>query len=53
MADRFVKDPREVVKTGDIPAVRVLEVDRERKRIALSMKKAGSFGSLGDLLKRR
>ena len=39
LADRFVKDPREVVKAGDVVAVRVLEVDVQRRRIALSMKK--------------
>ena len=38
LADRFVKDPREVVKAGDIVKVRVVEVDLERKRIALTMK---------------
>ncbi|MFA5910178.1 MAG: Tex family protein [Vicinamibacterales bacterium] len=38
LADRFVKDPREVVKAGDIVKVRVVEVDAERKRIALTMK---------------
>jgi uncharacterized protein len=38
MADRFVKDPREVVKAGDVVKVRVKDVDIERKRIALSMK---------------
>ncbi len=38
LADRFVKDPREVVKAGDIVKVRVVEVDLKRKRIALSMK---------------
>ncbi len=36
LADRFVKDPREVVKVGDPIKVRVLEVDLERKRISLS-----------------
>ncbi|MGI9212842.1 MAG: Tex family protein [Methylococcaceae bacterium] len=39
LSDRFVKDPREVVKTGDVVKVRVLEVDVSRKRIGLSMKK--------------
>ncbi|MCL2884635.1 MAG: RNA-binding transcriptional accessory protein [Oscillospiraceae bacterium] len=39
MADRFVKHPAEVVKVGDVVNVRVLSVDREKKRIALSMKK--------------
>ncbi len=38
LADRFVKDPREVVKAGDIVKVRVVSVDLERKRIALTMK---------------
>ena len=37
LADRFVKDPREIVKAGDIVKVRVKEVDAERKRIALTM----------------
>ena len=39
LADRFVKDPREVVKAGDIVQVRVLEVDATRKRIALTMRR--------------
>jgi uncharacterized protein len=38
LADRFVKDPAEVVKAGDVVKVRVMEVDAQRKRIALSMK---------------
>ena len=38
LANRFVADAREVVKTGDIVKVRVLEVDLARKRIALTMK---------------
>ena len=38
LADHFVKDPREVVKVGDIVKVRVLDVDVARKRISLSMK---------------
>ena len=36
LSDRYVKDPREVVKAGDIVKVRVLEVDVPRKRIALT-----------------
>jgi len=36
LADKFVKDPREVVKAGDVIKVRVLEVDVQRKRIALT-----------------
>ncbi|PID43679.1 MAG: RNA-binding transcriptional accessory protein [Proteobacteria bacterium] len=38
IANRFVKDPRDVVKTGDIVKVKVLEVDVPRKRISLSMR---------------
>ncbi len=38
MADRFVKDPHELVKAGDVVRVRVLEVDVRRKRIGLSMR---------------
>jgi uncharacterized protein len=38
LADSFVKDPRQVVKAGDVVKVKVLEVDAPRKRIALSMK---------------
>lgn len=38
LADRFVKDPREVVKVGDVVKVRVKEVDAERKRIGLTMR---------------
>ena len=41
MADRFVKDPREVVKAGDVVKVRVKDVDVARKRIALTMKSGG------------
>jgi uncharacterized protein len=40
LADRFVRDPLEVAKVGDRLKVRVLEVDRSRKRIALSAKSA-------------
>ncbi len=39
LADDFVKDPRDVVKTGEMVKVRVLEVDVARQRISLSMKK--------------
>ena len=39
LADRFVKDPHEVVKAGDVVKVRVVEIDTARKRIALSMRK--------------
>ncbi len=39
LADVFVKDPRDVVKTGEMVKVKVLEIDVARKRIALSMKR--------------
>ncbi|MGF1698076.1 RNA-binding transcriptional accessory protein [Vibrio lamellibrachiae] len=38
LTDRFVADPREVVKAGDIVKVKVVEVDAQRKRIALTMR---------------
>ncbi|MFL0811044.1 MAG: RNA-binding transcriptional accessory protein [Agarilytica sp.] len=38
LANKFVKDPREVVKAGDIVKVKVMEVDVKRKRIGLSMR---------------
>lgn len=38
LADRFVKDPNDVVKVGDIVKVKVMEVDLPRKRIQLSMR---------------
>ncbi len=38
LTDRFVSDPREVVKAGDIVKVKVMEVEEVRKRIALSMR---------------
>lgn len=41
LADKFVKDPHEVVKAGDVVKVRVTEVDVPRKRIGLTMRKDG------------
>ncbi len=41
LADRFVRDPHEVVKAGDVVQVRVTEVDAPRKRIGLTMRKDG------------
>jgi uncharacterized protein len=38
LSDRFVKDPRQVVKAGDLVKVKVLEVDIERRRIALTLR---------------
>ncbi|QTD53556.1 RNA-binding transcriptional accessory protein [Sulfidibacter corallicola] len=38
LANRFVKDPREVVRAGDVVKVKIVEVDLERRRIAMSMR---------------
>ena len=38
MSDRFVSDPRDVAKPGDIVKVRVMEVDEARKRVSLTMR---------------
>jgi uncharacterized protein len=38
LSSKFVKDPREVVKAGDIVKVKVLAVDLQRKRVALTMR---------------
>ena len=38
LSDRFVEDPHQVVKAGDIVKVKVMEVDLQRKRIALTMR---------------
>ena len=38
LSDKFVKDPREIVKAGDVVRVKVMEVDVPRKRIGLSMR---------------
>ncbi len=45
LADRFVQDPRDIVKAGDVVKVKVLEVDAARKRIALTMRLADETGS--------
>ena len=38
LADKFVKDPREIVKTGDLVKVKIIDVDSKRRRIALTMR---------------
>lgn len=38
MTNRFITDPRAVVKAGDVVTVKVIEVDKERRRIGLTMK---------------
>jgi uncharacterized protein len=47
LSHRFVQDAREVVRTGQIVKVRVVEVDLERRRIALTMKLDAPVGSTG------
>jgi protein Tex len=44
LADRFVDDPKKIVKVGQIVKVRVLEVNEQLKRISLSMKSPGRAG---------
>ena len=38
LAEKYVKDPRDVVKAGDVVKVKVMEIDEKRKRIALTMR---------------
>ncbi len=44
LSKTFVKDPREIVKSGDIVRVKVLEVDTQRKRIALTLRLDDEIG---------
>ncbi|GAP37291.1 Tex family protein [Piscinibacter sakaiensis] len=48
LSNKFVQDAREVVKTGDIVKVKVLEVDLARKRIALTMRLDASLPARGE-----
>jgi uncharacterized protein len=48
LANRFVADPREVVKSGQVVRVKVLEADPERKRISLTLRLDDEPGSSGD-----
>jgi protein Tex len=48
MSKSFVKDPREVVKPGDIVRVKVLEIDKTRKRIALTLRLDDETGPRAD-----
>ncbi|MBB1487831.1 Tex family protein [Oceanospirillum sediminis] len=59
LSDKFVEDPRTVVKAGDIVKVKVIDVDQQRRRIALSMRlndepeaQSGRGASTGDDNKR-
>src|SRR6202035_2151033 len=48
MSKSFIKDPREVVKSGDIVKVKVLEVEVDRKRIALTLRLDDEVGAKSD-----
>jgi uncharacterized protein len=48
MSKTFIKDPREVVKSGDIVKVKVLEVEVDRKRIALTLRLDDEIGAKSD-----
>src|SRR5213078_314896 len=50
MSRTFIKDPREVVKPGDIVKVKVLDVEVARKRIALTLRLDDEVGSKGPKL---
>ena len=45
LSERFVRDPREVVKAGEVVRVKVTELDLERKRIGLSMRLSDDPGA--------
>lgn len=45
LSEQFVKDPHTLVKAGDIVQVKVMEVEIERKRIALSMRLSDQPGA--------
>lgn len=47
VADRFVKDPMEVLKVGDVKEFRIISLDMDRKRIGLSLRKEGSSRGAG------
>ncbi len=48
LSDQFIKDPRDVVKAGDIVKVKVMEVDIPRQRISLSMRLNDTPPAAGD-----
>ncbi|HEX5805014.1 MAG TPA: S1 RNA-binding domain-containing protein, partial [Macromonas sp.] len=52
LANKFVNDAREVVKTGDIVKVKVVEVDVARKRIGLTMKLEATTSPAGKRIER-
>ncbi len=44
VADRFVRDPMEVLKVGDVQEFRIISLDPDRRRIGLSLRKEGARG---------
>jgi uncharacterized protein len=44
LSEKFIKDPREAVKAGDVVKVKVMEVDIPRKRVGLSMRMGDTAG---------
>jgi uncharacterized protein len=48
MSKSFIKDPRDVVKSGDVVKVKVLEIDVARKRIALTLRLDDDLGGKGE-----
>ncbi|MFZ1107330.1 MAG: Tex family protein [Rhodomicrobium sp.] len=48
LSKTFVKDPREVVKPGDVVRVKVMEVDQPRKRISLTLRLDDPVGGAGE-----
>jgi protein Tex len=48
MSKNFIKDPRDVVKPGDVVRVKVLEVDKARKRISLTLRLDDEIGPRPD-----
>ena len=48
ITDKFISDPREIIKAGEIVKVKVLEVDTARKRITLTMKLDGSVSKINN-----
>jgi len=44
LSEKFIKDPREAVKAGDVVKVKVMEVDIPRKRVGLSMRMGDTPG---------
>jgi uncharacterized protein len=48
MSKSFIKDPRDVVKSGDVVKVKVLEIDVTRKRIALTLRLDDDLGGKGE-----